>query len=198
LPFLWLHRGALNAPERWRSVAATPSLASLPGTRRHPRAGPICLPPGHAPTTTALPLILGSPEPIEREGGGDGAGPTPPRRRRGGRANVDPAPLLLLTMDLTSMAELSRLHGSELELGPPPEGGRCLWPPRLDALASSAAPAPAHVDHAVAVRGRGGPPATAPARAPARRPTVEGATDPPPPRAKKPPRPMLCTPLSRA
>jgi hypothetical protein len=123
---------------------------------------------------------------------------SPPRHRRGGRADVDPDPLLLLTMDLTSMAELSRLHGSELELGPPPEGGRSLWPPRLDALASSAAPAPAHVDHAVAVRGRGGPPATAPARAPARRPTVEGATDPPPPRAKKPPRPMLCTPLSRA
>jgi hypothetical protein len=68
LPLLWLHRGALNAPERWRSVAATPSLASLPGTRRYPRAGPICLPPRHAPTTTALPLILGSPEPRERGG----------------------------------------------------------------------------------------------------------------------------------
>jgi hypothetical protein len=66
LPFFRLHRGTPKATEWFRSAAETPSLASLPGTRRHPRVGPICLPPRHALTTTTIPLVLGSPEPRER------------------------------------------------------------------------------------------------------------------------------------
>jgi hypothetical protein len=80
LPFFRLHRGTPNATEWFRSAVETPSLASLPGTRRYPRVGPICLPPWHAPTTTT-PRSSSEVRSPERERERDGAGAVSPRQR---------------------------------------------------------------------------------------------------------------------